>query len=103
MLRKSPGGRPTLARCAEVLASISEQQNACAPSRAALDRVAAAIAEREARAEADRQAQIARLRERQEVFDESVKELNGIRTRLFKEIALSAHGASSGFGHTNFR
>lgn len=84
MLRKSPASRPSLDRCATVLASVTEKP--LRSSGHALAKAGSAIAEAEAAEEAVRQTAEATKRERAALSKEAISELNRILQRLFDEI-----------------
>ena len=91
MLRKAPAGRPSLARCVEVL-NMVESGNTRRAS-AALAAAGQQVAEEEATAEAAQREQEARRDARQRFADEAIIELTTLIGRLFDEISASAESA----------
>lgn len=91
MLRKSPGSRPSLARCQTVLSTMSSK--AASTGRAALASAGQAVSQQEAAAEAEHQAKAAILKARADQEREANAELDGIVGRLFDIISDSAEAA----------
>lgn len=84
MLRKVPASRPTIERCAEVIASVDGRR--ARSLHAGLLAAAGQISKAAAEAEAAAQAAATAERERQDIVREASSELDAIIKRLFSEI-----------------
>ncbi|MDQ1229275.1 serine/threonine-protein kinase [Sphingomonas sp. SORGH_AS_0879] len=94
MLRKSPGSRPSLERCASVITSV--QSAAPSASRAALAAAGHAVSLEEAAAEADRTARQAAIEARTSMLTEAQGEISAIIKRLFDTIEIEADTVKRG-------
>lgn len=91
MLRKTPGSRPSLERCATVIAEV--QSPVSSGARAALAAAGRAVSQEEAAEEAARSALEAAARERQDLVREATSELQAIIERLFSTVENDTHSA----------
>lgn len=88
MLRKSPAARPSLERCKAVIETLAA--GTASTGRAALAAAGQVVSQQEAAAEAERQAKETAARQRQELEQEGLADLNGMANRLFDVIAESS-------------
>jgi len=95
MLRKPPNARPTLDRCAKVLAGLDVTNESRDSSHPLIDEVAKQVAEREAEEEARNQAAAALRRERNELFNDAKANLVSIRDHLFSTIRESSESVKT--------
>lgn len=97
MLRKFPDVRPKRERCGEVLKQCAASVGQ-AVSRAAsqMAEAVSVVAVDQAQREAERRVSEERKRKRAALFDEAVRELKGIKLRLFSRILDHAHDVVGG-------
>jgi len=93
MLRKPPGARPTLERCARVLAEIARDSNPSDGIFSGLDDASVEVAKKQMHEEAERLQRETEREQRQMLFDDGVNDLQKIRKRFFNGVASQSEDA----------